>query len=161
MTDERPKVDDRHPADAIDDMVRHVLGLAETWTSWDGTPRSSGGRAFAPHKAIRRVTDHMIDHLAQLQAHVAGIEPPPDRWHGSTTTTANDLAPFQREDADEARSRLERLALLWRLALAEVPLGDLDRAHGDAYTPREMAFCAAASVEYADAVGDLAVRSSS
>jgi len=33
-----PRVDDRDPADAIHEMVSHVLGLAETWVAWDGKP---------------------------------------------------------------------------------------------------------------------------
>jgi len=72
MTDERPQTDDRDPADAIDQTVQHVLRLAQTWARWDGEPMSSGGRFFTPHKAIRRVADHLLDHLAQLDAHVAG-----------------------------------------------------------------------------------------
>ena len=31
---------------------------------------------------------------------------------------------------------------------------ELDRAEGDAYTPREMTFCAVGSAYYADAVGE-------
>lgn len=159
MHTERPKVDARDPADAISDMVEHVLSLAETWTAWDGRPRKTGNRQYTPHKAIRRVADHMIDHLTQLQAHIAGVASPPDRWHASAITTPADHAPFQPEDVDEARSRLERLALLWRLGLNEVPRTELDRAEGDAYTPREMAYCAVESAYYADAVGDLSTRS--
>jgi hypothetical protein len=97
----------------------------------------------------------MIDHLAQLEAHVAGAEPLPDRWHGSYMTTPADLALFTPEDLDEARHRLERLAELWRIRLAAISPEELDRAEGDAYTPREMAFCVAGSTYYADAVGEL------
>ena len=154
MAEERPKVDERDPADAVAQMVAHVLRLAETWGAWDGRPIPAEDRVYTPHKAIRRVADHMIDHLAQLEAHVAGAEPLPDRWHGSHMTTPADLAPFTPEDLDEARSRLERLAQLWRLRLAAIPPNELDRAEGDTYTPREMAFCAVESAYYADAVGE-------
>src|SRR5437870_2871210 len=95
------------PAGAIDNMVNHVLDLASTWMMWDGAPIQSGERVFTPHKAIRRVADHMIDHLAQLEAHTAGVPSLPDRWHASAVTTPADLAPFLQEDLDEARSRLE------------------------------------------------------
>ena len=50
-------------------------------------------------------------------------------------------------------SRLERLAQPWRLRLAAIPPQELDRAEGDAYTPREMASCAVGSRYYA-AVGE-------
>jgi hypothetical protein len=155
MGSERPAVDDREPAQAIEEMVDHVLALAETWVAWDGRPRPIGVRVYTPHKAIRRVGDHMIDHLAQLDAHVAGTRSLPDSWHGSAITTPSDLASFGSEDLDEARSRLMRMAQLWRTQLARVPADELDRAEGDAYSPREMAFCAAGSVYYADAVGNL------
>ena len=155
MSNDRPTVDDREPAQAIDEMVDHVLSLTETWTNWDGRPRPIDDRIYTPHKAIRRVADHMLDHLAQLDAHLAGVASPPDTWHGSAITTSSDRAPFDRDDLDEARSRLVRLAQLWRTRLAAVPAGEMDRAEGDAYSPREMAFCAAGSDYYADAVGDL------
>jgi hypothetical protein len=75
-------------------------------------------------------------------------------------TTATDLAPSGRQDLDEARSRLERLAAVRRIHLESVGLTDLDRADGDAYTIREMASRAAASVAYADAVVDLSASRS-
>ncbi len=155
MNSERPAVDDREPAQAIDDMVDHVLALAETWIDWDRGPRPTDDRIYTPHKSIRRVGDHMLDHLAQLDAHVAGIPSFPDTWHASAMTTPSDLAAFGRDDLDEARSRLKRLAQLWRTRLAEVPPDEMDRAEVDGYSPREMAFCAVASAYYADALGDL------
>ena len=155
MTDERPETDDRDPADAISEMVDHVLGLAETWGAWDGDSVPIDDRVYTPHKAIRRVADHLLDHLAQLEAHVAGTPSLPDSWHGSAITTASDLAPFGPEDLNEARSRLQRLAQLWRIRLAAIPPDELDRARGEAYTPREMAFCAVGSTYYADAIGEL------
>jgi hypothetical protein len=155
MAGERPKVDDREPAQAIAEMVEHALGLAATWLEWDGSPQPIHNRVYTPHKAIRRIGDHLIDHLTQLEAHVARLPSPPDHWHGSSITTPADLAPFGQDDLDEARSRLERLVLLWQVALSRVPTEALDRADGDAYTPREMAFCAVESAYYADAVGDL------
>ena len=155
MVKERPEVDDGAPAAAVAQMLADVLRLAETWVAWDGRPLPAEDRVYTPHKAIRRVADHMIDHLAQLEAHVEGAEPLPDRWHGSFMTTPADLAPFTPEDLDEARSRLERLAQLWRLGLAAIPREELDRADGDAYTPREMAFCVVGSTYYANAVGEL------
>jgi hypothetical protein len=153
MTDDRPSIDDRDPADAIRDMVEEVLALAATWPEWDGQPCPVDDRIYTPHKAIRRVADHMLDHLAQLEAHIARSESIPDRWHGSFVTTDMDLAPFTEQDLNEATNRLWRLAELWRLRLAAIPPEELDRAEGDAYTPREMAFCAVGSTYYAAAVG--------
>jgi hypothetical protein len=151
-------VDERDPADAIAEMVHHVLSLAETWPHWDGRPVPIDDREYTPHKAIRRVADHLLDHLAQLEAHLAAVPPLPDTWHGSATTTPADQAAFTVEDVNEARSRLLRLSELWRLRLATTPADAVDRAEDDAYTPREMAFCAAGSGYYADAIGLLPRR---
>jgi hypothetical protein len=152
---DRPHVDDRDPAAALQEMVDHVLEVAETWVAWDGKPTSVDDRVYTPHKAMRRVTDHMIDHLAQPEAHLKGINSLPDEWHASAMTTPADLAPFGPEDLDEARSRLARLAQIWRIRLAAVPEGKMDSAEGDAYTPREMAFCVVGSAYYADALGSI------
>jgi hypothetical protein len=67
MATDRPVIDERDPADAIQEMVDHVLRLAGTWTGWDGHPRPIDDRVYTPHKAIRRVADHLVDHLAQLE----------------------------------------------------------------------------------------------
>jgi len=153
MKEERPPVDDRDLGEAIEQMVEHVLGLAQTWLSWDGRPISGLGRRYTPHKAVRRVADHMIDHLAQLEAHLAGVPSFPDEWHGSAITTEADMAPFRKEDLDEARSRLRRLAQVWQIRLRSIPAEEMDTSEGDAFTPREIACCAAESGDYADAIG--------
>jgi hypothetical protein len=155
LSDTRPRVDGRDPGEVIEAMVEHVLELAATWQAWDGRPIPGLGREYTPHKAIRRVADHMIDHLAQLDARIAGVRSLPDEWHGSTVTTAADMAPFTREDLDEARSRLRRLVQLWKIRLRNVPWSDMDVAEGDEYTVREITFCAVESGAYADAIGGL------
>jgi hypothetical protein len=155
MSEQRPRVDGRDPGQAIDEMVEHVLGLAETWLAWDGKLVSGLGRGYTPHKVIRRVADHMIDHLAQLDARLAGVPSLPDEWHASGITTEADMAPFSKEDLDEAGSRLRRLAQIWRIRLRSVSEGEMDAVEGDDYTVREIAFCAVESGDYADAIGPL------
>src|ERR1051325_9459856 len=110
MASTRPTPVARPLADKVDAMVQHVLEVAATWTAWDGTPLEHKGRVYTPHKAIRRVADHMVDHLAQLEARLAGVPSLPDQWHASAMTTAADLAPFGQDDLEEANSRLSRLA---------------------------------------------------
>jgi len=77
---------------------------AETWTAWDGAPRPVDGRRSTPHKAIRRVADHLVDHLAEIEARVAGQPTLPDGWHASAITTPADLVAFTAEDLDEGSS---------------------------------------------------------
>jgi hypothetical protein len=142
-------------------MVAHVLELAETWPRWDGTPAEvpvegeDQPRVYTPHKAVRRVTDHLIDHLAEIDARLAGRPTEPDHWHGSLVTTAADLAPFTADDVDEARSRLRRLALMWDVRLRAIQTERLDAPDGDNWTLRAVALHVAESAFYADAVGDL------
>ncbi len=158
MTDPGPETDSRHPADVVTAMVDHVLELAASWPNWDGRPVETPvdgepPRIYAPHKAIRRVTDHLIDHLAEIEARLAGRPTEPDPWHASAITTAADLAPFTVEDLDEARSRLRRLALIWDARLRALSDEQLDARSGEAWTFRQIAFHVAGSAFYADSVG--------
>jgi hypothetical protein len=160
MTDPGPEVDDRHPADVVTGMVDYVLLRAETWPEWDGVPAETPvegepPRQYTPHKAIRRVADHLVDHLAELEARLAGRPTEPDRWHASASTTPADLALFTPEDLDEAHSRLGRLALIWDVRLRSLSAEQLDKRRGDAWTLRQLAFHLADSAFYADAVGML------
>ncbi|MEP7159398.1 MAG: hypothetical protein ABI797_08205 [Chloroflexota bacterium] len=157
--DERPVVDDRDPADAIDQMVADFMALAETWPAWDGKPipitTPYGQRVYTPNKALRRMNDHMVDHLAQLQAELIGQTTVPDTWQASRITTESDMAPLTGEDLKEARNRFERLAGMWRATLASIPADKMDVAKGEDYTPRELAFHTLESMDYATHVGDL------
>lgn len=155
MSDEVPATDDREPALVVISMIDHVLDLAATWTHWDGRPVAADDRVYTPHKAIRRVADHLVDHLAEMEARLAGNAPMPDRWHASASTTPADLAPFTHQDLDEARSRLARLGRIWADRLSALDPDQLDRSPGEGWTPRQLAFHLAGSVYYADAVGDL------
>ncbi|MFI1421217.1 hypothetical protein ACH4VX_25230 [Streptomyces sp. NPDC020731] len=143
------------PSAAVTGMVDHVLALAATWTRWNGEPAHADGRVHTPHKAIRRVADHLVDHLAEMEARLAGEEPEPDHWHASLITTEADLAPFTPQDLDEARSRLTRLARIWAVRLEALTGEQLDDSPGEGWSFRELARHLHESVYYADAVGDL------
>jgi hypothetical protein len=143
------------PFATVTDMVDHVLALAATWTRWNGEPAHVDGRVHTPHKAIRRVADHLVDHLAEMEARLAGEEPQPDHWHASLITTEADLAPFTPQDLDEARSRLTRLARIWANRLDALTDEQLDDSPGEGWSFRELARHLHESVYYADAVGDL------
>lgn len=150
-----PVTDDRDPATVVVGMVDHVLTLAATWTAWDGRPVPIDDRIYTPHKAIRRVADHLVDHLAEMEARLAGEPALPDGWHASAVTTEADLAPFTQVDLDEARSRLQRLARIWLNRLSALSPEQLDHSPGRGWTFRRLAFHVADSGYYADAVGDL------
>ncbi|WP_416959812.1 hypothetical protein [Streptomyces sp. Agncl-13] len=143
------------PAETVTGMVDHVLDLAATWPAWDGKPVQADDRVYTPHKAIRRVADHLVDHLAELEDRLVGEVPLPDHWHASATTTEADLAPFTQEDLDEARSRLTRLARIWAARLGTLTDEQLDESPGEGWSFRELALHLKGSAYYADAVGDL------
>jgi hypothetical protein len=153
-TDEPPETDERSPEDVVTAMADRVIQLVATWPAWDGTPRPVDDRVYTPHKAVRRVCDHMVDHLAQVECRLAGVPSPLDHWHGSAITTAADMAAFTPDDADEAVSRLQRLRTLWQLRLGDAR-ALIDERPKDDWTIREIAFHVAESTYYAEAVGDL------
>jgi hypothetical protein len=160
MSDPGPEADDRHPADVVTGMVDHVLRMAATWPEWDGRPieipvEDEPPRTYTPHKAIRRVADHLVDHLAELEARLAGRPTQPDHWHASAITTPADLAAFTPDDLDEARSRLQRLALIWDVRLRSLSEQQLNEPADDSWTLRQLAFHVAESAFYADSVGVL------
>ncbi|MGW3654977.1 hypothetical protein ACWD6R_04335 [Streptomyces sp. NPDC005151] len=136
-------------------MMDRFLALAETWTAWDGKPARIDDRVYTPHKSIRRIADHLVDHLAELEARMVGEEPQPDHWHASMSTTEADRAPFTEEDLDEARSRLTRLTRIWVARLNSLTPEQLDNSPGDGWTFRQLAFHLTESIYYADAIGDL------
>jgi hypothetical protein len=155
MADESTTTYDRRPALVVTAMTDHVLRLAATWTAWDGSPLHVDGRIYTPHKAIRRVADHLVDHLAEMEARLAGHEALPDHWHASATTTPADLVSFTEQDLDEARSRITRLAQIWTDRLDALTPEQLDHSPGDGWTFRQLAFHLGGSTYYADAVGVL------
>ena len=157
MSDDIPVTDDRDPAQVIEDAVAYALRMARTWPAWDGRPCAVEDRTYTPHKAVRRLADHLVDHLAELEARLAGVPPLPDHWHASAITTPADLAPFTPDDLDEARNRLTRLAQIWSLRLGALDAERLDRIEGHAWTLRQVAFHLD-NTFYADAVGDLSPR---
>jgi hypothetical protein len=144
------------PAQFIVDAVDRTLALAQTWLVWDGRPRLSedGDRLYTPHKAIRRIADHLVDHLAEMEALVSGVPTLPDHWHGSLVTVAGDWASFTEVDLNEAHQRLRRLASVFRLRFAAVGPSEWDRRREPNRSLREIAEHVG-SAWYAEQVGDL------
>lgn len=107
--------------------VATCLDIAATWLAWDGRPIvTDGDDLWTPHKALRRVNDHLIDHLAEVEALLAGVPPIPDGWHGRRVTVDADWARFTELDLAEARQRLSRLAQLYELRYAAAGPGSWD-----------------------------------
>jgi hypothetical protein len=105
----------------------------------------------------RRVADHLLDHLAEIECRLAGRPTRPDEWHGRMVTTDADFARFTEVDLDEATSRLTRLA-----ACYQARLGGLDREILDArpdehtWTIREVVYHVSHVTAYAEMMGRLA-----
>lgn len=149
-----------NPAAAVVAGVDRCLDLAATWHAWDGRPiaRIIDGQpsTWTPHKAIRRICDHLVDHLHEVEALLAGAEPVPDQWHGRLVTLDADWARFTELDFDETRSRLRRLARWYQLRYATAGPAAWDAPRGEAWTLRQIAEHVAEVTFYAEQVGRLA-----
>ncbi|NJC68507.1 hypothetical protein HC031_02025 [Planosporangium thailandense] len=153
---ELPATDDRDPVELVPAAVDEVLEMAESWLGWDGRPVCRDGNAWTPHKALRRVGDHLLDHLAEIECRLAGQPTIPDRWHGRMVTTDADFARFTEVDLDEATSRLGRLAACYRARLTGLDPDLLDRRPAaGGWTLREVVHHVANVTYYARVVGDL------
>jgi hypothetical protein len=109
------------PDEAIQLAIEDALQEAQAWIGWDGGAVLSRGNAWTPHKALRRITDHLVDHLYQVEARVAGEAPIRDEWRGRSITLDSDWARFTEQDLDEGAARVRRLAqvLAWRVRALE------------------------------------------
>ena len=157
-TDDVPTVDDRDPATLIPAAVEEILRLAATWLAWDGAPIVGDGNVWTPVKALRRITDHLLDHLAEIEATLAGQPTVPDTWLGRTVTLESDWARFTEGDLNEAANRLRRYAELYRVRLGGMSAAELDLPRPAAWTVRQIAHHVAGVTYYARQVGDLAAR---
>jgi hypothetical protein len=149
-------------AELIPDAVQTCLDVARTWYAWDRRPRVSAptddlpdGTVFTPHKAVRRIADHLVDHLAEIEALLAGADTIPDTWHGRTLTLATDWAPFTEADLNEARNRLRRLGQIYALRLGSRDDEALDAPRGQSWTIRQIVEHVAEVTWYAEQVGRL------
>ncbi len=149
-----------NPAQLVVDGVEACLSLAQTWHAWDGRPiprtlDDGTPNTWTPYKALRRITDHLTDHLHEVEALLAGAEPIPDEWHGRFVTLDADWARFTELDLDEARSRLRRLARTYLLRYATAGLDAWDAPRGGAWSLRQIAEHVANVRVYAEQVGRL------
>jgi hypothetical protein len=149
-----------NPAALVTAAAGDCLALAATWLAWDGRPlaRYDEGlpNVWTPHKALRRICDHLTDHLHEVEALLAGAEPVPDEWHGRMVTLDTDWARFTELDLDEARSRVTRLARCYLLRYETAGPAEWDAPRGPAWTLREIAGHVAGVRYYAEQVGRLA-----
>jgi hypothetical protein len=145
-----------NPAELVAAGIQRFLELARTWLAWDGRPLVSedGDRVYTPNKAVRRQADHLVDHLAEIEALLAGAPTEPDRWHGSLITVASDWAVFTEADLNEAIQRLRRLGQLYVLRFAAAGEPEWDRPRDPNWTLRAIAEHLA-DPWYAQQVGDL------
>jgi hypothetical protein len=146
-----------NPGTLVESAVEHCLEVAATWIAWDGRPAvtEDGDRIYTPHKTIRRIADHLIDHLAEVEALLAGVPTEPDQWHGSLVTVDADWARFTELDLEEARQRLRRLGRTFALRLAAAGPDAWDVPRGENWSLREIAEHLTSIRWYADQVGRL------
>jgi hypothetical protein len=136
--------------DRIEEAVEASLAEAARWLAWDGRPLASEGSVWTPNKAMRRVTDHLIDHLAQMEAALTREPPLEDEWRGRSVTLAADWAPFTEAELNEAEARLRRLGRVYASRLRAAGPTEWDEGRGDEWTIRRMTeHCADSLIWYA------------
>jgi hypothetical protein len=144
-----------NPGSLVSAAVSQCLETASTWLAWDGRPRvTDGENIWTPHKALRRITDHLIDHLAEVEALLAGVPTIPGEWHGRMVTLDADWARFTETDLAEARQRLTRLGQWYELRYASCPV-EWDVPRSPNWTLREIAVHVSEVTWYAEQVGRL------
>lgn len=90
-----------------------------------------GGYTYTPRKVLRRVLDHALDHLNQIDQWLAwqrrGIVPTPtDGWVPSTVTLPDDRLPLAGADLDAWLWRIDQAARLVQQRAAELTQAELD-----------------------------------
>jgi hypothetical protein len=137
------------PDELVLEATEESLARAESWIGWSSGALMAMGNAWTPHKALRRIADHLVDHLCQIEARSAGETPVPDMWKGRSVTLDTDWARFSEQDLDEATARIRRLAqvMAWRLRALQK---EWDSGEEEDWTIRNIAeHLAEASVTYA------------
>ena len=132
---------DPAPGDEVIAAIERTLSLAQTWVLWDGRACLADDRIriYTPHKAIRRTADHLIDHIAEVEALLGSVPTIPDHWHASGLTLDGDWARFTEADLNEAQERLRRLASILALLLRAAGPDEWDRPRGENQTLRQIA----------------------
>jgi hypothetical protein len=157
--DDKKRADGENPATLVVAAAGECLDLAATWLAWDGRPcaRFDDGQpnVWTPHKALRRIADHLTDHLHEVEALLAGAEPIPDTWYGRSVTLDADWARFTETDLAEARSRVTRLARSYLLRYEVAGQEEWDVPRGPAWTLREIAEHVSGITYYAEQMGRL------
>lgn len=137
--------------------VADVLAVAETWLGWNGVPVYREGNAWTPLKALRRVADHLLDHLTEIECRLAGQPTLPDKWHGRMVTLDADFARFTEIDLDEATSRLSRVGACYQARVGKLDAAVLDaRPAAEVWTIREIVHHVSGVTAYAEMIGRLA-----
>ena len=150
--------DNPEPDERILQAAEDALAMAESWIGWDSGPSYSLGGAWTPHKIMRRIADHMIDHICQIECMSAGVPPVPDPWHGRAVSMASDWARFDEQDLDEASARIRRLAQVLAMRLCALR-GEWDTDRGADWTIRKLGeHVAEATGVYATRMGRLTTR---
>jgi hypothetical protein len=94
-------------------------------------PAGVGRYTYTPRKALRRVLDHALDHLNQIDQWLAwqrrGIVPTPtDGWVPSTVTLPDDRLPLAPADLDAWLWRIDQAVRLVVQRASELSLVELD-----------------------------------
>jgi hypothetical protein len=104
------------------------------------TPAAARRYTYTPRKALRRVLDHALDHLNQIDQWLAwrahGTVPvPTDGWVASTETLPDDRLPLATRDLDAWLWRIDQAVRLLQRSAEGLSADELDWAPPDGGWP--------------------------
>ncbi len=150
-----PDTDDRDPVSLVPNAVDEVLALAQTWLAWNGVGRYGDENVWTPYKALRRVTDHLLDHLAEIDALLVGAPTIPDTWHGRTLTLDADGLGSPRPTSTSRVAGFVAMPSCTDYDWLLCPRRKLDRDRSPAWTIRQIVHHVSNVTYYAHQLGDL------
>ena len=108
-------------------------------------PAGVGRYTYTPRKALRRVLDHALDHLNQIDQWLdwqhRGIVPAPtDGWVPSTVTLPDDALPLAQADLDAWLWRIDQAARIVARRAARLTEAELDWLPPDGGWPLRRVF---------------------
>jgi len=141
------RLTDHDPASEVRAVMTNELytRLTDARPAPLAAPRQARSYTYTPRKVLRRLLDHTLDHLNQIDQWLTwradGIVPTPtDGWASSVETLPGDVLPLSRPDLAAWHWRIDQAARLFHQRAAGLERGMLDWMPPDGGWPLRRVF---------------------